>query len=243
MQGKKNTMNDFLRCVMEQKRALFKMKRILVLVLAMAVYGTASPQSDCTVKLKDIAKSYKGACKKKLAHGHGEATGEKDTYTGSFKKGYPHGLGAYTWGNGNTYEGNFVKGKMDGKGILKIIKKTGDVAIQKGYFKKGKYIGEYESPYKLISRQGIRKVDFQESSGSVGDIRIQIVENGTVINPGTVIKDLNNTFVEHRNNMTILRNAQFPLRNVELSFTQGAFSYQVAFEIYKKGAWEVIISL
>ena len=222
------------------------MKKLLFLALVIFGYHIAKAQSDCQVKLKAINKSYKGGCKKNLAHGQGEASGEKDAYTGNFKKGYPHGPGSYTWGNGNTYQGDFVKGKMEGKGTLKIVNVSGEIEIQKGYFKNNEYIGEYKTPYNVTSLQGIRKIDFQESNeatGNTNDVKIKIYLNGALINPPVTVLDINNTYVENRNDMTILRNALFPLKNVDISFTSGAFSYRAIFEIYQKGNWAVSLFL
>ena len=53
---------------------------------------------------------------KGLAHGEGAAQG-KDTYVGTFRKGYPNGFGVYTFLNGSSYVGNYKKGIIDGYGL------------------------------------------------------------------------------------------------------------------------------
>jgi hypothetical protein len=51
----------------------------------------------------------KESVKKGLAHGEGIAVGE-DTYTGLFKKGYPHGKGTCYYAGGSCYTGGLEKG-------------------------------------------------------------------------------------------------------------------------------------
>ncbi|MDY7396757.1 hypothetical protein UMM65_16025 [Aureibaculum sp. 2210JD6-5] len=221
------------------------MKRIYVLTFVILLFNSvAYAQSECEVKLQSINTTYKGACKKKLAHGKGEAKGEKDTYIGDFKKGYPHGEGTYTWGNGNIYKGSFAKGKMDGKGVLTLVKANGETEIQEGYFKKGKYLGKYKTPYVVTNNQGVRKVDFQEVlKKTTNEIKITIYANGRIINPPLTITDANNSFIENRNDAVVLKNVNFPIKNIDVSFTFESFSYRAIFDIYKEGSWQIAISL
>jgi hypothetical protein len=103
---------------------------------------------SCTVSVAALNGTYSGDCKNGKADGTGTATGT-DSYTGSFKNGYPDGEGKYTWKNGNTYDGFWKKGLFEGKGTLKKTDdtKTDSLIIITGFFKKGKYIGQYENPY------------------------------------------------------------------------------------------------
>lgn len=210
---------------------------MLILVFTLSAYGT-----DCKVKLPELSGKYEGDCKKGLADGNGKAWGETDYYEGVFKKGLPHGYGIYKWGNGNLYQGNFSKGYMDGEGELISIDPSGKKEIKKGFFKKNVYLGEYKYPYKIISQQGVKNINFQEVSINQNEVRITIYSNGTKITPQLTLSDINNTVVENRNGV-VLVNAQFPLKRVDISFQVDSFSYKVIFDIYKKGSWEVILSL
>jgi hypothetical protein len=200
--------------------------------------------NDCKVLDTNLNKRYEGKCKKGKAHGEGKAWGEKDYYEGHFKKGYLHGYGVYKWGNGTIYKGNFAKGKMEGKGELIEILSSGEQKISEGYFKKNKYIGKYKNPYKVISQQSIQKITFRESKvGGINEVRIKVYSNGQLLSSSLNITDLNNTTIETRGEGTILTNVTFPLKRVEVSFSSGTFSHRLVFEIYKKGNWEVIISV
>lgn len=210
-------------------------------VLIISIF-TLFYNDNCKVKIPELNKKYKGECKKKLAHGYGVASGEKDSYEGEFKKGLPHGNGTYKWGNGNIYKGSWLKGLMDGEGELLIIEKSGAENIKKGFFKKGEYLGKYKQPYKVILESGIRKIDFQESAISQNEVKITVHSNGRKINPNILITDTNNTTIENRNGK-VLTNVIFPLKRVLVSFKVDSFSYKAIFDIYKKGNWEVVISL
>ena len=201
---------------------------------------------DDRKKVRDtnIDQKYEGKCKRGLAYGKGKAWGLKDSYEGNFKKGLPHGYGIYIWGNGNVYEGNFVKGKMDGEGEFISILPSGEKKIQKGYFKKDKYIGKYKKPYKVILKQGIRKVQFRENSmGGLNEVRIMVYADGKLIDNDLIITDMNNTMVENTGEGSVLTNIQFPLKKVEVTFKHSVFSYRLIFNIYKEGNWEIIISV
>ena len=75
------------------------MKKIGFLIIAFLVLSTISfAQYDCKVKIQNLQGQYNGECKKGLANGQGSAKGV-DSYTGEFRKGYPHGFGVYTYEN------------------------------------------------------------------------------------------------------------------------------------------------
>lgn len=74
-------------------------------------------EDSCIVLLPSLIGSYKGQCKKGLAHGKGTATG-LDTYEGNFKRGYPHGDGIFQYSNGDLYNGQFKNGLKHGEGTL-----------------------------------------------------------------------------------------------------------------------------
>ena len=79
----------------------------------------AQETTGCKVLMNDISGTYKGECKKGLAHGVGEATGKDFLFRREFKNGLPHGQGRYQWANGDSYQGEWKKGKMEGSGEMK----------------------------------------------------------------------------------------------------------------------------
>ncbi|MBU0696611.1 MAG: hypothetical protein KKE39_08840 [Bacteroidetes bacterium] len=124
-------------------------KLILSVLIAFLGYQNLIAQTHCEVSLKEISGSYEGECDGGKANGNGKAKGN-DEYVGLFKNGYPDGFGVYTFANGDVYKGEFNKGKFDGEGVL-IYAGTKN-KLQKGFWKKGKYVGEYQNPYKVYYR-------------------------------------------------------------------------------------------
>ncbi len=121
------------------------MKRLLILkILALSSFALHAQADSCQVLADSLRGTYTGDCKKGLAHGSGTAEG-RDKYTGEFKKGMPDGQGSYVWKTGAYYTGSWKKGMRDGKGTWHPAGK--DAAVILGYWKKGEYIGEYETPW------------------------------------------------------------------------------------------------
>lgn len=219
-------------------------RNLIIFLFIGLLSNTAFGFFQCKVLDSNLNKEYKGECKKGLAHGKGQAWGEKDSYQGDFKKGFPHGQGTYTWEDGSTYTGEFSNGKMDGEGQLTKIGGFGNKQIKKGFFKNGEYIGENKYPYKVVSKQGVRNITFQEIPANINEVRLKIISNGILTSPGDlIVRDDNNTIVEKRNGMIILNNIQFPLKRVNLKFSLNSVSCQVTFDIYHAGTWEVQISI
>ncbi len=88
---------------------------IAAIFLCSLISLNAQDSSHCQVLVPALQGDYEGGCKNGLAQGQGMARGQ-NSYTGSFKKGYPHGEGTYTWANGDVYKGEFVLGKREGDG-------------------------------------------------------------------------------------------------------------------------------
>lgn len=114
------------------------MKKVLfftiVIISSTLLYG----QFDCKVLTPELQGQYNGECKKGLADGEGAAKGT-DTYQGTFKKGYPHGFGVYTYSNGSVYVGALKKGIRDGYGLLNDMS-SGDKVMYYGLWVAGKLV-------------------------------------------------------------------------------------------------------
>lgn len=127
-----------------------KYKIYLLIIITTLFLSGASFAQDCTVSLAAISGKYTGECKDGKANGIGASIGE-DTYTGAFKEGLPNGRGKYIWKNGNWFEGEWVKGVKQGIGRM-FYKQSGKDSIVDGYWKKDKYISQYEKPYVVITK-------------------------------------------------------------------------------------------
>ena len=147
---------------------IFMKKQILLYILSF-VYTTGLLSQTCSVSVDSLKGQYIGNCKKGKAEGIGTATGI-DSYTGSFKNGYPNGQGKYTWKHGSWYEGAWKDGLFDGQGTYnKLNSDTANFNVLSGFWKKGKYIGRYEKPFTVltltnnISDVNVRKLNKTES--------------------------------------------------------------------------------
>ena len=222
-------------------------KCFFLVIISLLVINSTNGQTSCKVKKEELSISYIGKCKKGYAHGKGEAKGVEDFYAGNFKKGLPHGFGVYTWGNGNTYKGSFVKGKMDGKGVLSLVKPLGGIDIKSGYFKRNKYLGKYKSPYRVISKREVQNVYFQENpkkiTGELHEIIIKIKTRGGYVSPVLNISDANGSNTIRRNGNTVFTNVKFPCNKIEISFTHDGFSSRVVLDVYKEGNWIIEITI
>ncbi|HTE34641.1 MAG TPA: hypothetical protein VK666_29885 [Chryseolinea sp.] len=145
------------------------MKQLLYFSLLLLVSANISNAQSCKVSVDSLNGTYSGACLHGKAEGQGTATGI-DSYTGNFHQGYPDGEGKYTWKNGNWYQGTFRRGIMEGEGTLSRAVQVNDKAvIMTGFWKKGKYIGQYEHPFIVhtftnsVNNVSVRKMNGTDS--------------------------------------------------------------------------------
>lgn len=135
-----------------------KITSLLVLIFVCSLWTHA--QFNCKVMVEALQGQYNGDCKKGLANGEGSAKGV-DTYVGSFKKGYPHGFGVYTFANGSTYIGNYRKGLKDGYGLLNTITEAGDRMQDYGLWLADSLMApnDPKALFRVKNRKGIKVVD------------------------------------------------------------------------------------
>lgn len=74
--------------------------RLILLNIFMICSMLGYSQEKCKVLSPAISDTYEGKCKGGFANGKGIAVGT-DRYDGQFSKGLPHGVGTYSWANGN----------------------------------------------------------------------------------------------------------------------------------------------
>ncbi|RLD71326.1 MAG: hypothetical protein DRJ10_19540 [Bacteroidetes bacterium] len=156
------------------------MKNILATVLFFSILFSPQvilSQQKCKVLIPAISETYVGKCKKGLANGKGLATGI-DTYKGRFLKGYPNGIGTYTWASGDEYIGKWEFGKRNGEGIYHFKYNDKD-SIQVGIWKDNIYMGPVPPPPTILQSRNVQNYSFQKY-GNQDKLSIEIFMNGTI---------------------------------------------------------------
>ena len=165
----------------------------------------------------------------------------KNKYVGEFKKGLPDGTGKYTWANGSEYDGNFKKGLLDGKGTLTHVMPGGEKKVQTGYWDKGAYVGEYESPYVVTSRSsGLLSVRISPTDNPAGDgdaLLIQISHKGKAQQSPNF--NLNVTTGSFMSQYPMGLNTKVIVSTFPFGFTLNYMGESVEIKIYQKGSWNV----
>ena len=196
------------------------------LALFACIYSYSQPAKTCAVATDALKGTYTGDCKNDKADGTGTAVGT-DSYTGEFKNGYPDGQGKYTWKNGDWYEGEWKKGSREGHGAMHYAEKAPGDSLA-GFWKKDKYVGKYEKPYRVIYKTGqIGNINVSKENDSDKEISFTIKSafGGAVTMQGQLPKIVITTInVENglyltrfddnsnpKTSMTTLRNVTFPI--------------------------------
>jgi len=165
------------------------MKKSIVLILGIILSITVFSQNDCSVLMPELAGQYRGECKKGLADGDGSATGT-DTYQGTFRKGYPHGFGVYTYSNGSTYIGSFKKGIRDGYGLMNDLS-SGTRVMYYGLWAAGKLAipNDARGLYRVKSFKGATMIipDVLMGEKYENQIFIEFTEKGVPTKTATII--------------------------------------------------------
>jgi hypothetical protein len=171
------------------------MKQFILFFLMMVIINHSWAQNaDCKVSLKSIEGTYEGECVKGKANGKGKAMGI-DSYEGDFKNGLPEGQGKYVWKDGRYFVGQFKKGNKEGKGDMYNPSAIGSDSLISGYWKKDKYVGEFEKAYELISStSNVQRalVDFIDTKGDYITLYVHQISNVTNSNQPLAIPFISN---------------------------------------------------
>jgi hypothetical protein len=221
-------------------------KKILAVLSATCLLGFASAQT-CSVEVSALKGAYEGECKKGKAEGKGTAKGE-DQYNGEFRSGVPDGSGKYSWANGDWYEGAWKKGKREGEGVMHYASKTGKDSIQKGFWKKDKYLGLYEKPFIVHSRSSkmvsddIIKTQSESSNNEISFSAQSVTGPKPIFNNVVLLKGrymtLNNYDHMAQSTLTTLRGVEFPIR-IEIRY--GNEVYEI--EFFEPASWKVDLKI
>ncbi len=156
------------------------MKKTLITLLLVSLFiapFVLFSQQKCKVLLSSISGTYVGKCKKGLANGKGAAKGI-DTYDGHFTKGFPNGMGTYTWASGAKYVGKWNFGKREGKGTYSFTYNNKD-SIQNGIWEDDKYIGPVPAPPVILQCTNVQDYSFRKT-GTANKFSIEIYMNGAI---------------------------------------------------------------
>lgn len=239
------------------------MKKLCLLLISFSVYSGICYAQVCTPTVAALKGKYYGDCKKGKADGRGTAQGI-DSYTGDFKKGVPDGKGKYTWKNGDWYDGEWRKGLFEGYGTLSKAdkEKKDSILVKKGYWKKGKYIGE-KLPYYVqstttnISKVKITKLDTTGSQITIltetqqgGSAALGYTTNSKLISvdnlEGQYQQKTDYGSTNRTTNKYGLSGLKFPYKGI-LSFeTQGTLMKHIdtiTFGINEKGNWLIEVTI
>lgn len=218
------------------------MKQLLLLLLALPIYCTATAQTDCKVSTDNLKGQYSGGCSGGKAHGAGVAVGI-DKYEGGFANGYPEGTGVYHWKDSSFYTGSWKKGGRDGKGSMHYKDKNGNDSLVSGFWKKDKYIGKYEHQYILHSlSSGMSKVNcsiVKKGGNSITIRASQISNSGGIASNGgipllesiiTTQGTFQNRYTQNLNNSQVvtLTEVVFPFRAI-FYYRNGAEQTEITF--------------
>jgi hypothetical protein len=218
------------------------MKKILVLCMVIPVCILhAQEKGDCKVMVSALQGTYDGGCKNGMAQGKGSAKGT-DTYTGNFRKGYPHGRGTYTWASGDMYEGIWNMGMREGEGTLKTTRHGRD-SVLTGIWKNDRYEGPKPIAPTIIQTFNVVSTTFNRT-GEGSKISISFFQNGLFNNVESLEIVANSGNQNRAGRTTSFYDIRFPFR-CKLNYLSWnslkTFQYSciLEFEISQPGSWDL----
>ncbi|HAA14742.1 MAG TPA: hypothetical protein DCE41_24850 [Cytophagales bacterium] len=213
------------------------MKKTLFFALLFTGATSLFAQEACEVKVLELVGTYEGGCKRGVAHGDGTAEGT-DSYSGTWKKGFPDGSGTYTYASGDVYVGEFKKGRRDGEGTLTFS--NGDE--KKGFWKNDDYIGEYEKPYKVTSPPNAVNYQLMNRGDNTNRVAVQIRRNNAQVPVQRLTYNADNGLQYEISSEFGWENVEYPI-NLNINYTiqdqMGSGTNNVVFRctIYQPGDW------
>jgi len=169
-------------------------------------------------------------------------------YDGIFRKGYPNGVGTYTWKNGNVYIGEFKKGQKEGKGVF-TFEMNGKDSTTVGYWRSDEYIGkDNKPPYRLSEQVSVDRVSFRHTDSERNEISIEFYQNG--MRNGTI----SNLLIQNSSGTYTIQNSFLQIKDIELPFVaiiryttlsslkSSNIPCSFKFEINQKGNWAIRVN-
>lgn len=217
--------------------------KYLILISSLLLNFTIQAQDTCKVLTENLKGFYEGGCKKGLANGIGKAKGI-DSYSGSFKKGYPNGHGSYIWANGAFYEGNWKMGARDGEGKY-TYSENGEKKELNGIWRNDKYVGVKPKPPIIMQKRNVTGISFVRAID--GDkITIKILQSGIAHSVDDLFADGSSGYQNINGSLLVFEKCEFPFTCIMTykSWNQLKtilYDRSVQFEILQSGNWEVKI--
>jgi hypothetical protein len=213
-------------CAMKNLMKLFGFCAVLLIsgiVLGQNQDDFPQKEEVCKVVGKDLKGEYYGKCKKGLAHGQGIF---------NFSEG------------GKVFDGKFKKGKMNGKGMIYVVKNGEKEVLKEGIWKNNAYVGEEKiAPFVVnrtenLDRHTVRKM----SDGN--KVNLNFYQNGIRNNVSGLTVFTNNGNQVSGSYIYAYENLLYPFK-CEVSYTTlskfKTTSYRVRFEIVinEPGEWDI----
>ena len=215
----------------------------MVMGLCFLLSGTLQAQQSapCKVAVTKLEGNYEGGCKNGLAQGKGSASGT-DRYAGSFRLGFPHGKGMYTWASGDVYDGQWNMGQREGEGTF-TGRIDGRDSTLKGMWKDDRYAGPKPVLPVVIQKYNITETNFVRS-GDGNKVSVQFLQNGMQNNIEGLEIVTNSGTESQAGRITFYYDIQFPFRckiNYRSwnSLRTVMYNCTLEFEITQPGTWEL----